>query len=102
MVSGKTVDKFATSGLTPAPASKLDTVVVSECPVNIECKVTQVLSLGSHNLFLGEIVAIQVDEDILDEHGEIDPAKAKAFAYGSHRYWALGQVLGRHGYSAKV
>jgi flavin reductase (DIM6/NTAB) family NADH-FMN oxidoreductase RutF len=102
MVSGKTVDKFATSGLTPGPASMLETVVISECPVNIECKVTQVLPLGTHDLFVGEVVAVQVDEAVLDEQGRIDLTKARPFAYGSHRYWELGQLMGRHGYSVKA
>jgi len=100
-ISGRKADKFAIAGLTPAPAKAINTVIIAECPVNIECKVTQTLSLGTHDLFLGQIVAVQVDEHILDARGEIDLGKAKPLAYGSHHYWALGQLLGRHGYSAK-
>ncbi len=100
-VSGKRVDKFATTGLTPAAAKVIGTVVIAECPVNIECKVTQILSLGAHDLFLGRVVAVQVDEDVLDERGEIDLVKANPLVYGSHQYWSLGQLLGIHGYSAK-
>jgi flavin reductase (DIM6/NTAB) family NADH-FMN oxidoreductase RutF len=89
------------TGLTPVPAKAIKSAIIAECPVNIECKVTQVLSLGSHDLFLGKVVAVQVDEGVLNEQREIDLHKARPLAYGSHRYWGLGQLLGTHGYSAK-
>jgi len=100
-VSGRKVDKFADTGLTPAPAKAIGTVVIAECPVNIECKVVQILSLGSHDLFLGKVVAVQADKDVLEESGRIDLVKAKPLVYGSHRYWGLGQLLATHGYSVK-
>jgi len=100
-VSGRKVDKFAGTGLTPVPAKAIATAIIAECPVNIECRVTQILSLGTHDLFLGEVVAVQADEGVLNERWEIDLAKAKPFAFGSHRYWSLGQLLGTYGYSAK-
>jgi len=101
VVSGQKVDKFAATGLTAATAKVIHSVVIAECPVNIECKVTQVLSLGSHDLFLGQVVAVQADESVLSEKGEIDLTKARPLAYGGHRYWSLGQLLAIHGYSAK-
>ncbi len=101
VVSGRKVDKFAVTGLTPAPGKEIRTVVIAECPVNIECKVVHMLSLGTHDLFLGKVVAIQMDEGILNEQGEVDLAKASPLVYGGHRYWSLGQYLGTHGYSVK-
>ena len=101
VVSGQKLDKFAATGMTPAPAKVIHTVVIAECPVNIECRVTQVLFLGSHDLFLGHVVAVQADERILNEKGEIDLAKANPLAYGSNHYWALGQLLATHGFSVK-
>lgn len=101
IVSGRKIDKFSAVSLTPAPAKAISTVIIAECPVNIECKVTQTLSLGTHDLFLAEIVNVQADEDILDAHGEIDLSKANPLVYGSHHYWGLGQMLGRHGFGAK-
>jgi flavin reductase (DIM6/NTAB) family NADH-FMN oxidoreductase RutF len=95
------VDKFATTGLTPAFAKAIGTVVIAECPVNIECKVTQVLPLGVHELFLGKVVAVQVDESILNERGKVDLAKARLFAYAGDYYWSLGQLLGTYGFSVK-
>jgi flavin reductase (DIM6/NTAB) family NADH-FMN oxidoreductase RutF len=100
-VSGQKVDKFAATGLTPAPAKAIQSVVIAECPVNIECTVAQILALGSHDLFLGRVVAVQADESILNEKGEIDLARVNPLVYGSHRYWGLGQFLGTHGFSAK-
>jgi len=101
VVSGREVDKFSAAGLTPVPAKVISTVIIAECPVNIECKVTQTLSLGTHDLFLGQVVSVQADEDILGSNGGIDLNKAKPLAYGSHHYWGLGQMLGRHGFSSK-
>lgn len=101
VVSGRKVDKFAQTGLTPMPAKAVATAIIAECPVNIECRVAQVLSLGSHDLFLGEIVAVQADEAVLQGRREIDLTRAEPLAYGSGRYWSLGQLLGTHGYSAR-
>lgn len=100
-VSGRKVDKFAATGLTPVPAKVIDTAIIGECPVNIECQVIKVLPLGAHDLFLGKVVAVQVDESILDEVGNMDLAKANLVAYSGGRYWSLGQLLGTHGFSAK-
>lgn len=100
-VSGHKVDKFAATGLTPVPAKAIDTVIIDECPVNIECQVSKVLPLGAHDLFLGKVVAVQVDESIVNEVGDMDLAKADLFAYSGGRYWSLGQLLGTHGFSAK-
>ncbi len=66
----------------------------------MECRVVQAVSLGSHDLFLGKVVAVQVDEAILDARGEIDLGKANPLAYGGHSYWSLGQFLERQGYTA--
>ena len=101
-VSGRKVDKFATTGLTPVPAKAIGTVIIGECPVNIECRVMQVLSLGAHDMFLGKIVAVQVDERLLNEEGDLDLTTANLFAYSGARYWGLGQLLGTHGFSVKT
>ena len=99
-VSGHSEDKFKTMGLTPVPAQTIRTVLIKECPLNLECQVTQTLHLGSHDLFLGKIVAVHAEETILDARGEIDLSKASPLAYGSNHYWSLGQLLERHGFTA--
>ena len=100
MVSGRKVDKFEATGLTACAAEAIDTAVIAECPVNIECRVSQVLPLGTHDLFLGTVVAVHVDESILNDQGDLDLSKAELFAYSGARYWSLGHLLGAHGLSA--
>ena len=99
-VSGRDVDKFKTMGLTPAPAQIVRTVLIRECPVNIECQTLRVVPLGTHDLFLGRVVAVQVDEALLDTRGEMDLTRAQALAYGGHAYWTVGPRLEYHGYTA--
>ena len=100
-VSGARTDKFAQTGLTPEPASQIQAPLITECPVNLECKLTQTISLGSHDLFIGEIVAVHVDEELLDEHGPIDYSKVKAVAYLGNEYWSLGKCLRTSGFTLK-
>jgi len=99
-VSGRTEDKFKAMDLTAVLAKVVRTAVIKECPVNIECQVVQTIHLGSHDLFLGKVVAVQVDEAILDAQGEIDLGKANPLAYGGHAYWTLGQFVEKQGYTA--
>ena len=99
--SGRDVDKFSAMHLTPSPAAKVGTVLVEESPVNLECKVTQVIPLGSHDLFLAEVVAVDVDERLLDENGKLCLNKANLIVYSHGDYLALGRKLGSFGYSVR-
>jgi flavin reductase (DIM6/NTAB) family NADH-FMN oxidoreductase RutF len=99
-VSGHTEDKFAALGLTAVPAQVIHTATIAECPLSLECQVIQTLHLGTHDVFLGKVVAVQVDEAILDARGEIDLGKANPLAYGGHAYWTLGRFVEKHGYTA--
>jgi flavin reductase (DIM6/NTAB) family NADH-FMN oxidoreductase RutF len=101
VVSGSKLDKFSTTQLTPMPAEKIKAPLIKECPVNLECRVKQVLALGSHDLFLGEVVAAHMDTAIQDEKGRIDIGKAKLFAFcaGAMEYWSLGERIGRYGFT---
>ena len=99
-VSGHSEDKFKAMGLTAVPTQVIHTAVIKECPLTIECRVTQTLHLGTHDLFLGTVVAVQVDEAILDAQGQIDLGKANPLAYGGHAYWTLGEFVERQGYTA--
>lgn len=101
VVSGRKVDKFAVTGLTAVRAQATDVALIAECPVNIECKVTQIVSLGSHDLFLGQVVAVQADDSLINAQGELDLRQAELVAYSGARYWGLGKLLGVHGFSAK-
>ena len=99
-VSGHAEDKFKAMCLTAVPTQVIHTAVIKECPLTIECQVTQTLHLGTHDLFLGTVVAVQVEEAILDARGQIDLGKANPLAYGGHAYWTLGQFVERQGYTA--
>ena len=99
--SGREVDKFAAMGLHAAPAAQVDTVLLEESPVNLECRVTQVIPLGSHDLFLAEVVAVDVDEALLDETGKLCLERARLIVYSHGEYLALGRRLGSFGYSVR-
>ncbi len=101
VVSGRDADKFAATGLTPAPALKLGCPIVAECPLNIECRVRRTMELGSHTLFLAEVVAVQVSSDLVDakDRLRVDQAGLVAFAHG--HYFALGRHLGHFGFSVR-
>jgi flavin reductase (DIM6/NTAB) family NADH-FMN oxidoreductase RutF len=96
-VSGRDADKFAIRGLTPVPGSAIQTSIIAECPINLECRLAHTLSLGSHDLFIGEVVAVQLSEEVLDDRGRVDNAKLKPILFTSDEYWGLGNFLGRYG-----
>jgi len=83
VVSGREEDKVALAGLTLAPAAKVRTPLLADCPVNIECTVERAIDLDSHTLFIGLVQAVHVEEALLDEHGDVDVAKAAGLIYGS-------------------
>ena len=99
VVSGRDVDKFKETGLTAVPASKVKTFLILECPVNLECRVKKTLELGSHTMFVAEVLAIQVNEDLLNSSGRLALEKAglATFIHGS--YYSIGKKLGFFGYS---
>jgi flavin reductase (DIM6/NTAB) family NADH-FMN oxidoreductase RutF len=102
IISGREVDKFAACGFTAQPAAKVGAPLIAECPVNLECVVRHQLSLGSHDLFLGEIVATHYDEEMLDSRGRPIVSKLDPFAYVEGEYWSLKEKLGAYGFSRKA
>jgi flavin reductase (DIM6/NTAB) family NADH-FMN oxidoreductase RutF len=101
MVSGRNVDKFNNTGLTPAPAVKIQCPIVLECPLNIECRVQQALKLGSHTMFAAEVVAVQVTSSLLNTRGRLCLERAGLLAFAHGQYFALGRTIGRFGFSVK-
>jgi flavin reductase (DIM6/NTAB) family NADH-FMN oxidoreductase RutF len=99
MASGRDVDKFSETGLTAEPAEKVKPPLIRECPVNIECVVRDKLPLGVHHLFLGEVVCVHVDRDVLNEDERIDFSKISPFVYNQGEYWSLQKKIGVHGFS---
>ena len=99
--SGRQVDKFKETGLTPVPASKVSAPMIDECPLSLECRVFQEIELGSHNMFLADIVAVNVDESLIDEAGKLHLDRAGLLAYAHGEYFELGKKLGSFGYSVR-
>lgn len=100
--SGRDCDKFREAGLTPLPSDRVEAPLVAESPVNIECRVRQRLPLGSHDLFLAEVVGVQVDPAYIDPAtGRFDLERAGLIAYSHGEYFALGRSLGRFGWSVR-
>jgi flavin reductase (DIM6/NTAB) family NADH-FMN oxidoreductase RutF len=101
IVSGRDKDKFSLCKFTKVPASKISSPMIEECPVNIECKVRNIIPLGAHDMFIGEVVAFHADNSVLGKDGHIDYRKAKPFVYNQGEYWNLGKVIGNYGFSGK-
>lgn len=99
--SGRDVDKFREMNLTAVPASIVKAPLIEESPVNLECKVTEVKALGSHDMFLAEVVAVHADEKYMDENHKFHLEKADPIIYSHGNYFTCGEQLGTFGYSVK-
>ena len=99
--SGREVDKFHTLCLTQGEPVKVEIPVIKESPVNIECRVTEQKELGSHTMFLAEVVAVQAEKAYFDKSGRFDFAMADPIVYSHGEYFCLGEKLGKFGYSVK-
>lgn len=99
--SGRDENKFTTQQLTPLPVEDFACPMVGESPVSLACRVTEIVSLGTHDMFLADIVAVYVDADLVDEKGRLRLAKAGLCAYAHGEYFALGRKIGDFGFSVK-
>lgn len=99
--SGRDTDKWKAAGLTREMASQVLAPLIKECPVNLECRVKRVDELGSHHMFLAEVVAVHVDEAYMDEKDTFHLSDARPLAYSHGRYYGLGECLGTFGYSVR-
>lgn len=97
--SGRDTDKFKAAGLTADKASVIDVPIIRESPVSLECVVKNTLDLGSHDMFIAEIVAVNADDSLIDENGKLVMEKADLICYSHGKYWSLGKELGFFGYS---
>ena len=94
--SGRDVNKWEAGGLTPVPSTKVISPMIGECPINIECNTQQIVELGCHHLFVGEVVAVHINEEIINEKGHLDVSAAKLFTFNpiaGGEYWALGDKI---------
>ena len=99
--SARTTDKFKDMDLHTEPASKINVPIISECPVNIECKVRDIAELGTHHMFIADIIALDVAKELIDKNGRLALDKANLLAYAHGEYFALGKKLGSFGYSVR-
>lgn len=99
--SGRDVDKFEEMHLTREPATHVSAPLIKECPVNIECKVTEIKELGSHHMFLADVAGVNVEKSLLDEHGKLCLNDANLVMYSHGEYFSLGELLGTFGYSVQ-
>lgn len=97
--SGREVDKFQEMHLTKEQAEKVKVPLIKESPVNIECKVRECKELGSHHMFLADVLAVHVDEAYMRENGKFDLNAADLITYSHGEYFLLGEKLGKFGYS---
>jgi len=97
--SGKDIDKFKEMNLTAAACSNVKAPQIEECPVSIECKVKSITNYGVHDMFLAEVVGVNVDDKYIDEKGALDLEKAGILAYAHGKYYTLGRNLGSFGFS---
>ena len=97
--TGKKVDKFAKCKLTKVKGTQIDAPMIDECPVSIECKVTDIIPLGSHDMFMADIVAVNVDENLFDKDDKMRLDKANLIAYAHGEYYELGKKIGKFGFS---
>lgn len=98
--SGKNTNKFKETGLTALPASQVSAPLIAEAPLSLECRVTEIKKLGSHDMFIAEIVAVQVSEMFLDEKtGKFNLEASNPLAYAHGHYYTLGKLLGGFGYT---
>ncbi len=99
--SGRDVDKFKEMKLHECSGVNVKAPGIAESPVNIECKVKQVIPLGSHDMFLAEVVGVQVDDKYMDETGKFNLNSTGLVAYSHGEYFNLGEKIGKFGYSVK-
>ena len=99
--TGAKVDKFKEMHLTKEKAEHISCPLIKESPVSIECKVKEIRELGSHHMFVAEVLSIDADEQYIDERGAFDISKCHLIAYSNGGYYSLGKKVGKFGYSVQ-
>lgn len=99
--TGAKVDKFKEMKLTKEKANFVNCPMIKESPVSVECKVKEIRELGSHHIFVAEILGINADEKYINENGAFDISKCDLIAYSNGNYYSLGKKIGRFGFSVQ-
>ena len=101
VLTGAKVDKFAKFKLTKEKGQEVEAPLIAESPLCLECRVTDIIPLGTHDMFIADIVAVDIEESLVDGDGKLHLDKAKLLAYSHGEYFALGKKLGSLGYSVR-
>jgi len=99
--SGRKYNKWKMMNLTPEPAKIVKAPIIKESPVNIECRVKNIVELGSHHMFVSEVVSVSVDDEFLNEEQAFSFAKANPLVYSHGHYFGLGKIIGKFGWSVE-
>lgn len=99
--SGRDTDKFKETGLTAAVSKTVSAPSIAQSPVSLECRVKDIIPLGSHDMFLGEVTAVSVDKKYMDSNGKFCLEDANLIAYSHGKYMSLGECIGKFGYSVE-
>lgn len=99
--SGRDVDKFREMKLTKEPAKVVDVPMIKESPVNIECKLRDIILFGSHDMFIADVVGVNVDGKFMNKNNKFELDRANPIVYSHGEYYSLGERLGTFGYSVK-
>lgn len=99
--TGAQVDKFKEMNLTKEPAKFVKCPMIKESPVSVECKVKEIKELGTHHMFVAEVLGINADEKYIDEKGAFDISKCDLIAYSNGNYYSLDKKIGKFGYSVQ-
>lgn len=99
--SGRDTDKWKALGLTPVPGKKVKAPLIAESPLNIECRVKKILPLGTHDMFLADVLLIHADRRFIDRKGAFDMKAADLLCYAHGKYYGLGKYLGHFGFSVR-
>ncbi len=99
--SGRDVDKFKEMKLTKTESFEVKCPSINECPITLECRVNRKIELGSHDMFIADIVAVGADESLIDEKGRLMLEKARLLSYSHGDYFSLGKKIGDFGFSVR-
>lgn len=99
--SGRDIDKFEYCGLTPAGSRHVSVPSIAESPVSLECRVKDIVPLGTHDMFIAEVLSVSVDPSYIDDNGKFDLSAASPLVYSHGEYFGLGRYIGRFGFSVQ-
>ena len=99
--SGRDYNKWKETGLTPIPGEMVSSPTILESPLSIECRVKEIIKLGTHDMFISDVLNVRADSELFDETGKFNLEKSKLLAYIHGHYYSIGNMIGHFGFSVK-